>query len=182
MKIQPKIRQTKPGLVASIVLTLLCGMGTSATATPYAVLIEDPGVWTITGTFDSGTDTWTNPNDISNWSFSASVFSQPSFNVGPISDALGDLLNAFSGNAATGISILGVEGLDGDRIDHLRVATTNYITTIEKETLRATFEGKSADIVNKASVVPEPGTAILLLTGLAGLAGYRWRQSRRQTL
>ena len=168
-------------MIALIFLTFLCGAGTSATATPYAVLIEDPGVWTITGTFDSGTDTWTNPNDISNWSFSASVFSPFSFSVGPISDELGDLLNAFSGNNTTGISILAVEGLDSDRIDHFTVAGTNYITVIEKEILLATFEGKSADIVNKAAIVPEPGTAILLLTGLAGLAGYRWQQSRRKT-
>ena len=147
---------------------------------PYAVLIEDPGVWRITGSFDSATDTWTNFNDISNWSFSASVFSPFSFSVGPISDDLGDLPNAFSGSSTAGITTLRVEGLDGDRIDYLTVATTNYITVIEKEILLATFEGKSADIVNKAAVVPEPTTAVFLLTGVAGLAGYRWQQSRRK--
>ena len=37
-----------------------------------------------------------------------------------------------------------------------------------------------AGAINTNSGIPEPGTAILFLTGVAGLAGYRWQQVRRQ--
>ena len=36
-------------------------------------------------------------------------------------------------------------------------------------------------IATASPTIPEPGTAILLATGLAGLAGYRWQQERRKT-
>ena len=44
----------------------------------------------------------------------------------------------------------------------------------------AQFDTVREKITNSVEAVPEPSTALLLLTGLAGLAGYRWRRLRRE--
>lgn len=169
----------KTGLLCFLFITILIGVATQATATPYTLRIENPGVWSITGNFDSNSDTWTLPTDIMNWEFTADVIATPSFTVGPLVEGI-DSLFIFRGSTASGISDLGVQG-DGTLIqfglnpDGIRysVAFSEGPPGLNKFSETAPISG----ISNNASAVPEPTTALLLLTGLAGLAVWRWRRT-----
>ena len=187
MKSQQDLQWRNSCLTAVLLLTLLTGMVTHAAATPYEILIEDPGVWRITGSFDSDVETWTQPTDVTNWSFTSEVFASPPFSVGPFVDGT-DSLDMLRGSLDTGIQFLLVQGQTSVGIPipprtrfQSRLDDIFYTVDIANPNADEFFDGSGvrSDITNKANVVPEPSTALLLLTGLTGLAGYQWRRSRR---
>ena len=183
MKSQQNLIWIKSCFITVLFLTLLSGMVTPAAATPYEILIEDPGVWKITGEFDSDLETWTQPTDVTNWTFTSEVFVSPPFTVGPFVEGT-DLLTQFTGSIDTGIQFLAVESVGGIPRTRFRERLDDVIYTIDiTANLDESFadSGFRSDITNKANVVPEPTTALLFLTGLAGLVGYQWQQRRRNS-
>ena len=98
MKSQQDSTLIKSCFTTALLLTLLSGMTTPATATPYEILIEDPGVWRITGAFDSDVETWMQPMDVTNWTFTSEVFASPPFTVGPFVEGT-DLLTYVEGES-----------------------------------------------------------------------------------
>ena len=189
MKSQQDFAWIKSCFTTALFLTLLSGMVPPAAATPYEILIEDPGVWRITGSFDSNVETWTQPTDVTNWTFTSEVFASPPFTVGPFVEGT-DSLDMLRGSVDTGIQFLLVQGQPSVGIPipprtrfQSRLDDIFYTIDIANPTADESFtdDGLRSDITNQANVVPEPSTALLLLTGLAGLAGYRWRQRGRKS-
>ena len=164
-----------------LLLIFLSGIVTPAGATPYVFSITSPGEYIITGSFDSDLDTWSNHTEITNWSFSATVFQPPaSFNVGPISQAIaGDSLEIFNGSVTAGITNLTAAGKFPTFIAFEEGGVSAMASLISSRG-DAQFDTDREKITNSVQAVPEPSTALLILTGLAGLAGYRWQQSRRK--
>ena len=153
-----------------------------AGATPYVVSITSPGEYIITGSFDSDLDTWSNHTEISNWSFSATILQPPTFNVGPIAQALaGNTLINFSGSITNGIESLTATG-SFPTLMAFEEGGVSAMANFMSPRGEADFDTFRGFVKNSVQAVPEPTTALLLLTGLAGLAGYRWRQARRQTM
>ena len=191
MTTQPNIRKRHTVFIAVLFFSLLSGMATPAAATPYTVLIEDPGVWKITGTFESLVNTWTEPEDVFNWEFHGEVTGQPDnvlasndFTVGPF-NATRSGLNRIMGSSEGGITRLMLTGPSRQLVlfDTTFVENQYEITFFGRLTPPngLLFErGSPMDITNAVAAVPEPTTALLFLTGLAGLAGYRWHQGQRK--
>ena len=180
---------TKIWLTVLLFLTLLSSMATPAAALPFNIMIGNPGVWSITGSFDSNTGIWDSPSDIMNWTFTAeAIGGPPKFTVGPLKDGIG-LLGTFMGNPGAGLQD-GIQDLnvlipkdDGPSITYQVFDVLHY--SVEFNNFKNTFRasGLVGDIINQVSVegadpIPEPSTAIMMLTGLAGLAGYRWQKAR----
>ena len=174
-----------PGFIALLFITVLFGVATPAAATPYVILIENPDVWKITGSFDSNRDIWVSPNEISNWSFTAEVLMTPAFSVGPIIDTNPETtLATFRGSTLFGIEeIFVASNLPVERIEFMSDPISREYITLITSTTEGDFkeDGMTNTLTNTASVVPEPTTALLFLTGLAGLVGHRWQHARRQT-
>ena len=181
MKTQQSSTRIKTWFPVLLFLALFSGMVPHAGATPYVVSNTSPGEYMITGSFDSNFNAWSNHTEITNWSFSATILQPPTFNVGPISQALaGNTLINFSGSVTNGIESLTATG-NFPTLIAFEEGGVSAMANFMSSRGEAQFNTFRERITNSAQAVPEPGTALLLLTGLAGIAGYRWRQSRRPT-
>ena len=184
MTSQPNIRIIHTVFTVLLFLTLLSGTVAPVAAIPYTVLIEDPGVWSITGSFESSVHAWNSPADISNWTFEAVVNSLPAFAVGPFT-ATSNHMIIIAGSAKSGIELLQINDNTPEHSIFYKYTGSQYTVDIINSTPfaddRFTQIDSSTGITNSVSAVPEPTTALLLLTGLGGLAGYRWSQARRET-
>lgn len=59
------------------------------------------------------------------------------------------------------------------------ITTQDMVSGSNQSTFAITF-GEGTELIPPLSPVPEPGSALLLAVGLAGLGGWRWRQASRR--
>ena len=149
------------GLPVLLFLALFSGMVTRAGATPYIVSITSPDEYIITGSFDSDLDTWSNQTEITNWSFSATVFQPPApFNVGPISQAIaGDSLLIFNGSVTAGITNLTAAGKFPTLIA-FEEGGVSAMASLMSSRGDAQFDTFREFVKNSVQAVPEPSTAL----------------------
>ena len=177
--------KTGPLILILIVLTLLHGMATTASATPFDIFIENPGVWSITGSFESDTDTWTSEVGITNWSFTATT---PTFTVGPLTmQQMNTALITFAGSTSTEMRNINVRtaGIATAIIFEVfpNLPSPIYNVRLAEPGKGVLFDqGDPRKITNTAAAIPEPNTVLLMITGLGGLAGYRWHHTRRERM
>ena len=185
MGTQQDTTKTKTGAIILIVLTLLHGVATTASAIPYDIFIENPGVWSITGSFESDTDTWTSEVGITNWSFTATT---PTFTVGPLTmQQMNTALITFAGSTSTGMRNVNVitAGIATAIIFEVfpNLPSPIYNVRLAEPGKGVLFDqGDPTKITNTAAAIPEPNTALLMITGIGGLAGYRWHHARRERM
>ena len=186
MKTQQGSTIRKTWVTVLLFLTLLSSVATPAAATPltpYDIFIENPGVWSIAGFFESDTDTWFIAADITNWSFTATT---PTFTVGPFTmQQMNTTLITFAGSTSTGIRNVNIRtaGIATAIIFEVfpNLPSPIYNVRIAEPGKGVLFDqGDPANITNTATVVPEPATALSFVTGLLGLAGIRWQQRSRE--
>ena len=192
------LQKGQTGCPALISLTLLFGLGMPVQSFAISYNVDQKiGVGGVTGVIvTDGTTGILNAGNIKRWNLLLDTGSTRGILAGPNTASrvfvAGSLLTATTHELSFGFS----EGTGDFRFRSTSHSDVHWIIHSNKSLPFITGEQVSVGIgsgeqfekrqgtqviatTGSASPIPEPSTALLLLTGLAGVAGYRWHQARR---